>query len=524
MKFTKTIIKNLKLLMRAKSSAFIVIFGPLIIILLVGLALNKPSTYALSVGYYTSDENNPLTESFIQELRGNNYLIIPYDSSESCIESIKKSESHTCIIFPANFEIGNEAANKLEFYVDYSRTNLVYQIIDDVSKNLELKTSELSKDLTQTLLTKIDTTKTSVDKDILSIITIKSAIDTVISTVGATQDKTEDFDFSMDDISISKLKSGEKDLFTNAGSLKNLGFDATGEGIDIATGNETAIFQEIEEDLTDTYNTTVVIHSIFDDVADNITNILEAKVEEVEDQKKEVSANLGAITKSLDEVKTSTNTVKSSLESTLENLENIDISSAESIVSPIKTEIKPIVAESNQLIFMFPFLLVLVIMFIGIMLSSALLIMEKNSKAAFRNFTTPTSDRFFVVTTFVTSFIVLFLQIFIILLLTQYFLKIDIFANFIVTSLVLLITIAMFIFVGMIIGYLSRTQESSTMLSITIGSVFLLVSNLILPIETMSGFMKSLTRFNPYVVSSELLRKAMLFKVQFTEILNDLLF
>ncbi|MFH1770406.1 MAG: ABC transporter permease [archaeon] len=525
MKFTKTIAKNLKLLMRAKSSAFIVIFGPLIIILLVSLALNKPSTYDLSVSYYSPDQNNPLTESFIEELRNSEYFMLEHDSEISCIEAIEQGSAHTCIVFPKDFEVGNDVANKVTFFVDYSRANLVYQIIDAVSKKLEIRSTELSKGLTDVLLTKIMETRQDVDKNVLSMITLKSTLDTIISDIEGTKASTEEFEISMEDISISNLNSLTLKIYEDADELETLGMAAVDEGLDIATTNTSITFFETKEtEINDVFNDTHSNYEIADSLIDNVTEQIESQAEVVEEKSQEIISDLAVVQGSLGKVKTTSDEVKADLEDTLSNLEDIDIANAESIVSPIKTEIKPVVAESNQLIFMFPFLLVLVIMFIAIMLSSTLIVMEKKSKAAFRNFTTPTKERFFIFTTFITSFIILFLQVIVILLLSYYFLKTEIFANAGLTSLILLITMTMFVLLGMIIGYLSRTQESATMLSITFGSVFLLLSNLILPIETMSNLMKNLTKFNPYVMSSELLKRTMLFEVKFTDILSEIIF
>lgn len=524
MKFKKTIAKNLKLLIRAKSSAFIVIFGPLIIILLVSLALNKPSTYELSVSYYTPDKNNPLTESFVEGLQNSDYLMSPHDSNISCIEAIEQGSAHTCIIFPKDFEVGNDAANKVTFYVDYSRANLVYQIIDAVSKQLEIRSTELSKDLTEVLLTKIMETRQDVDKNILSMITLKSTLDTIISDIEGTKTSTEEFDISMEDISISSLNSLTLKIFEDAKELKTLGLSAVDKGLDIADNNTISFFENKKEEIETTYNDTPDNYNIADSLITNVTEQIENQANVVEEKSQEIIADLAVVQVSLGEIQTTANKVKGELESTLANLEDINIANAESIVRPIKTEIKPVVAESNQLIFMFPFLLVLVIMFIAIMLSSTLIVMEKKSKAAFRNFTTPTKESFFIFTTFITSFIILFIQVMVILLLSYYFLKTEIFANAGLTSLILLITMTIFILLGMTIGYLSRTQESATMLSITFGSVFLLLSNLILPIETMSELMKNLIRFNPYVMSSELLKRTMLFEVKFMDILNEITF
>jgi len=216
MKFTKIIKKNLKLLIRAKGSAFIVIFGPLLIILLVGLALNKPSTYALSIGYYTPDSNNSLTNSFINEMKLNNYLVAKYGSEELCIDEIKKGSTHLCIIFPKDFELGKNESNNVVFYADYSRTNLVYQIIGSISEKFEFRTTEISKDLTQVLLTKILKTKQDVDENILTIINMKSAANTISSSIEDTKKASSDIDFTSQDISLKDIKTAGGDIFSDA--------------------------------------------------------------------------------------------------------------------------------------------------------------------------------------------------------------------------------------------------------------------------------------------------------------------
>ena len=49
----KIIQKNLKLLIRSKSSALIIILGPLLVIFLVGIAFGNISKYSLNIGTYT---------------------------------------------------------------------------------------------------------------------------------------------------------------------------------------------------------------------------------------------------------------------------------------------------------------------------------------------------------------------------------------------------------------------------------------------------------------------------------------
>ena len=272
MKFTKIISKNIKRLLRARSSAFIVIFGPLIIILLVGLALNKPSTYELSIGYFSPDQNNALTQSFIEEIKNNNYVIIKYEKNETCIQGIKQGTTHTCIIFPKNFEMGNDEHNNIDFYVDYSRTNIVYQIIDAVSKEFELRTTELSKDLTQVLLTKIQQTQKEIDEDILSIITIKSTVDGIITNIQDAKTKSQTLDFSMETISLTNIKSTVSDIYDDAKDLKDQGISAIDEAESLLGGNvSSSSLTDIEEEINDIYNDTPETYEHFENLTINIS-------------------------------------------------------------------------------------------------------------------------------------------------------------------------------------------------------------------------------------------------------------
>jgi len=48
--------KNLKLLVRAKSSALVVVFAPLMIMLILGLAFNTSDKYGLTIGVYSASK------------------------------------------------------------------------------------------------------------------------------------------------------------------------------------------------------------------------------------------------------------------------------------------------------------------------------------------------------------------------------------------------------------------------------------------------------------------------------------
>ena len=138
-KFTKVVSKNLKLLMRAKRSAFIVIVGPLLVMLLVGLAFNNSSTYSITTGVYSSSFSNTSTV-FVDEM-AKKFNTIKYDNFDKCVNDVKQRFTHACIVFPPDMVIKNGATNEIKFYLDESNINLAWMVSKSVSDISMVKSS-----------------------------------------------------------------------------------------------------------------------------------------------------------------------------------------------------------------------------------------------------------------------------------------------------------------------------------------------------------------------------------------------
>jgi ABC-type multidrug transport system permease subunit len=526
MKVFKVTKKNLKLLMRSKTSMLVVVFGPLMIMLLVGFAFNNNTTSKLNIGYYAS-EKTELTNSFVTALSGNpNFLLLEYTSDSQCINMIEQGKAHLCIIFPDNFKIDNNNTNELQFYVDQSRANFVYAVIDTVSTKIDLTSSQLSYQMTNDLITVIDNTKKSNNEQLARIIKVKTAIDDITKDLDGVQSNLDKLDFSATNVDVApvnalstkiktntnNLKTEANTLVTNGQTAYNLLNDATNTTarnnfktqLDASKANIVTYTNTSDTDMASLLSTLTTLSSDVDK--------LNQKLNDAKSATGSSSSALDENLKALAEVKTSVDDLKALIETNNAQINALKVTNAQSIVNPIKTTIKPVSSKSGNLSFIFPYFIVLIIVFIGIMLSSNLIIMEKTSKAYFRNFTTPTKDLTFVMSIFFTSFVVVLLQLVFILALAYYFLNTSLFSNLALTAALILSAIALFTLLGMVIGYLFNSQEAVTMAGISVGSVLLFLSNLILPLESMSPIIQQIARYNPYVICSELLKKLTVFE------------
>jgi ABC-type multidrug transport system permease subunit len=540
-KVFKVTAKNLKLLMRSKTSMLVVVFGPLLIMLLVGFAFNNNVTSKLEIGYYTPEKTN-LTQSFVGALSDNpTFSLVEFTSDSTCIDMIQQGKVHLCIIFPSDFSLENGKTNELQFYIDQSRTNFVYAVLDTVSTKISLTSNQLSYQLTNDLVGVIESTKKSNSDQLARIAKIKTSITDITSQLEGVQSDLENLDFSGVDINLDPVDAASESLETSVNLLKDesealvetsnsfiTSLSGSGSG---CSGNCSSNRNEFQSDL-DAHEESIVdagneseveLNNLLNSLAivSAEVNTVLGKLDEAKKATGDSSDDINKNIKALATIKTNIDELKTLIETNNAQINALKVTNADSIVNPIQTTIKPVNNKSGNLSFIFPYFIILIIVFIGIMLSSNIIMMEKTSKAYFRNFTTPTKDLTFVMSVFLTGFVVVSLQLVFILGLAYYFLNTTLFTSLHLTILMILAAISLFTLVGMVIGYSFNSQEAVTMASISIGSVLLFLSNLVLPLESMSPVVQEVAKYNPYVVCSELLKKLTVFESSFSDVYMD---
>ncbi|MDD3174875.1 MAG: ABC transporter permease [Candidatus Nanoarchaeia archaeon] len=513
--------KNFKILFRKKTSFFTIFLGPLFVILLMSFTFSSNSEMQMSIGYISPDDS-PLTNEFVTNLK-TNYLAKQFWEKDTCVHELESGLMHACILFPENFEIENNKTNNIIFVVDKSRISLVYSVIESISSDIDVKTEELSKDLTDKIVSTLTNINTKLDSTLA--IVIKTKAKTTEQEGSATEigndmkeisDDLKDVDFTNLDTSIDSLHQYTKNIYDGV-------YSEAGDCLDIVETSEmdATLAAELEDELTAIRNVT---KTNYDNSSSKITDIATlvdsaiSTIEKIETLSSEQSSSLTKMKTDLSQMTIDLGTVKSNIESMQNEINNIQVTSTENIVNPITTSIETTSsAGNNKLALIFPYLLILLIMFTSLLLSSTLVVVEKESNAAFRTFTTPTRDEFFVFTTFLTAFMVVIIQLIIILAAVSYFLFDFILANIYVNITLILLATALFIMLGMMIGYLLKTQQATNMATIFLGTILLFISNIVFPIETISPSLKLIAQYNPFVITSELLRQSIVFNTGFSE-------
>ncbi len=527
--------KNIKLLLRSKASALIIILGPLLVIFLVGAAFDNANTYGLNIGFY-SEEYTDLTNSFISNLQEKEFKIVKYGSQDECVNDIKEGRIHACIIFPKDLEVPDvDRINEITYFVDYSRINLVWAITNVLNEKIEKKNSEISRDLVQILLDKLKLVKDKVTQEKAAVGNLNNEISGTKQIISNAQQQLNNIDLksvNIDQAIISNLSSNLDGLGKSIGQELNLTEDAIEELEDeIKSASYTNASQKDEilaelKDVGKRLNATRNVLTANSSVDKTTLQEVKAVLTNANQKLLEVQTKVNAAITSTDNAKnrlneaiqsveraiTMTNEVSAFLDSIANEIDEIKIKNATTIVNPIITNIKPVTSRGTHLNYLFPSLIVMVVMFISLLLGTTLVMMEKNSPAYFRNFITPTKDFTFVFSTYLTTIMLVAIQLVIIISIAFYFFKSQISGALPLLALALFLIMTIFTLLGMITGYLFTSEETATLASISIGSVFLFLSGVILPLEAVPEYLRQIVNYNPFVLSEGIIREIILFR------------
>jgi ABC-type multidrug transport system permease subunit len=459
--------KDLKMFFRSKVSSVFVILIPFLIILLAGFAFNSSNLSNVQVGVY-SNSYDEVMENIILNFDAGGFNSIKYSSDLECIDSVKSGDSQICVIFPEDLS-SESSIGEIVFYVDYSRSNLADTLVNDVESSVSNESSSIGLVIINDLI---------------------DALEVVKRDLPETKEKVND--------ALNNAKSNVESTSNFINPTENVG------GIIVQLG---VLKESIEANNTNAQNK-----------VDEIVVLLG----EVNTQGEQLSSDLNSNVEKQGEIVNSLNLVLEKINVLLISLNSNEIQSAEKIISPVKTRIEPINPESKSRDYLIPTLLSLIAMFGSILLASTFVLKSKKTRAFFRNFMTPTKSILFIISTYLTCLIVLLVQFIFVFIGIKFILKMNIFSMPLELLVVLFLSLTVFIFIGMFIGYLFRSEETIIFASMIIATLFMFFSNAILPLENISSGLMKFAMFNPLVVSSLAFKKVVLFGLNFSAIGTEL--
>lgn len=612
-KIINIVSKNLKRLLRSKTSTALILLGPILLIIIVGLAFNNSGIRGINVGI-VSHSNSSIITDFVEKTQGDEIKIVTYYIDDDCISSLTKGINHVCIIFPESIT----PQNRISMYIDYSRANLAFMIIEIISDKFSETNDEVALGMLETIFDNFDTTIKNIDLSQSSIKDIKGNAKSMNIEIISAQDNIDRINISFpfneyDDesldskkISLSDLKMMERVYRSNLGETKSvlLEYDSqlkiVDENLDeqIASRNQirenlllmfdllaceqtdyvdimdyiddqaafeevsrtkdmgcsaiytvdseiietTQVFDDTSRDIKATRayigDTLISINEVEDENDKEIENIkddveeinhaiekikvdmknAETDLDSANKQKSLLKQNLNQMGKTVNKTLVEFDEIDKNFKSTKDILNNITILDPKSLINPVSTQIKPIQTGKTTLDYFFPSMIILIILFVSMLLSSTMTMKEKNSKAYFRNTISPTKDYVFLTGNIITTFILTSIQVMLIMLLAKVFFNLTIINSIFTTSVIIMLLIIAFSLLGIIIAYFFTSEETTVLFTIILSIMLFVFSGMITPLESMSKTMAIFARLNPFVLGENLIRKTMIFNSGITSL------
>ena len=549
MKTLNVIKKNLKLLFKSKFTLFIVILGPLLILLTVGGFFESKSDLRVDIGYYSAVDDSNI-DSLASMLNQENYSIDQYSSIESCLNELKIGREQLCIEFPGRIDFEKGSNNEIIFHADNSKLNLYGPVIEKIDSRFRERALQISGNYTSDILGRLDYISQTTQKTIPVLNRLDKKITNLTNKLSLLSEDIKSLDISTEseELSTEDLGDNIEDMGEEVEGLKNAGNDAINEinslndfvdsrvddisdsledhndtcgecdEIESELDDSESRAETIDEDLEGAYSELADLFKELQAFKDDVESLNEdiqkdsENIKEMQDKKENLVQQMQAQLKKLNSSRSQISTAKEKLNAISNHISSTPLKDTEMIVSPFDTKTVPLNVEDDNVLFIFPYVIILIIMFMGLLLSSVLIMDEKKSNAIFRNFVTPTNDLVFIIGNYLTLFLIVFLQVSVVVGLFYWYFQADVITNIATTLLILAGAITLFIMLGMAIAYMMNNEQTSTLSAVLIGTILLFLSNLITPLEMLPAktayYIKLL---NPFVMSSELLRKSMIY-------------
>ncbi|MBI2669255.1 ABC transporter permease [Candidatus Woesearchaeota archaeon] len=529
--------KNLQLLLRAKSSALIVVFAPLLTILILGLSFNNSAKYGINIGVY-APVFSPDVEAFVSTLQEGEFKIVKYEANiEECIEDLKQGFVHSCISLPESLSVESNRPKEITFYVDPSRVNLVWMVEETVKNKFNLKSQQLSEELAQDMLSRLQQTKTGLAEEKATVASAKDKSSTAAGSTNAIKSGLSSVDVAPPTTTYDltalttfkenlagRLTEGKSKISAARGALSDSNVSSTAKTkiSSFLTQAEAELIAAEESFANNTgEGSFAAVSTLVESLNTDLTSA-KAKLAAAGEKVASAGTGLDGVQTSLQETLKLLESAQNNANSMLSTLEAQKVTDATVLSSPLITKVERVAAGKTYLNYLFSGLLVLVIMFSSLLLGTTLVMMEKNSPAFLRNFFVPIQKVTFILSTYLTTLVLIVVQLAIILGIALIFLP-QSYVALPLSGLILFFAASVFTFIGMLIGYVFVSEETGVLASISAGSMMLFVSGLILPLESMSASLRNVIAFNPFVIAERLIREVVIFDASIKVLWQDLL-
>jgi hypothetical protein len=501
--------KNLRIFFRNRSSSVIMVLGTFLVLFAL-VSFFSEDSQVVHVSYVVNQTSN-VSDNILLLLSGSGFTLHNFSTSEECISSVTEGTSKICLSFPDNLTVSEDYNESLVFYIDSSRINVVYYILDQVMSEFSEYSTIQRHRLVSDMLTAIDDVYAMLEAAESQAEAIEENFAEVEKSLLLLKADIAKIDVSYPSLNTLNLSRSASVLITRfrQASLNSNRFRRLSESL-IEEMDECGCL--VNQSYLDTLNKTYVSHQ-------ETLNGTEAVIKTLSSNVNSFTKFYTDSTKSLDELKKLKKAIDSDIKDALElvnqsqhdlasllntiknskaEFDALEIRKAERILDPISAEIVPI-ADSSRLGIAIPSVFLILLVFSSLLFSSSLVIFNRDSRGGLRETISPKPRGLFYFSILASALVLVVSQALVFMVVVALLLGLSL-VVFLQLALVSVCTALFFIFAGILIGNASDSKEMAFFISIVVTLILLLLSGEILPVEFISESLQSAIAHNPYEV------------------------
>ena len=472
--------KNFQIFLNSKTSSIMLILGPIILICLIGFALQNTSLKNVKAGVYNNNSGN-FSEVIINRLNAESFNVTIEKNINSCRQSVIDGTNDVCIVISKSYLTGDYFQYHLNLYVDLSEQRTVWNIIGDLQGITEQESSS---------------ERQSIAGD------VKSNLESVSSKLSDEKSKIND--------AINEVNFAESLLSSSISQQNN--------AIGMIENSKTSM-NEIQSTLLEIKNSNSVPEQYSSDLQNSLNqvNLVNSNLNQIENQinsqnYKTLQSELNSLHSELYEARDSI----SQIQDNINQIEGVDING---VSEPVTLSYQSVTDSGSGKIekqlgmidYLFPTFLLFFILFGATIFSSINRFVERKSGAYIRNILSKAKGTEFILSEFVLNLVIVSVQVAIIVYLASFFLNLSVFQNLLSLATVLIISISIFVLLGIAIGSALSSQESIIIGAVSISVLFFIFTSIIVPIETLPSSIASIVSLLPLTLLEAKLRTVLIF-------------
>ena len=532
------VFKDIQVFFRDYRSFILLFITPLVIAGSIGVVYLNAQPTDVKVILCSDTEKGKIYDAVFDSLLTSGIFTIMEENgncTQEIGESITASDARLGIII-----------NSYSFYNQMSEYNTTVEIIYDnskpigtiiqshvtiianrVSKEIINSAIGVARDELKNTVDQVDTNVEQLTSYLDDLKTLRSSIIAVRSDLSAAKESLEAINTLIDEMdeSINSIDSTIDDLYMFDSDIQETRnrIDVVIASLSVLNGTET-----IRDELSDLSYTLSLIQDTTGNIAATMTssrNNLQIVRDQLDIQF--VIDSIDAIEDDLDDIAVQFDNVVVLIEDSISEIQIIRNYLYEKIEEvpqqfeePIKTKIKGQFAGSSFITFMFPTIIITILLWISIFLSSVAFIKQRNQGILKRISITPTRTATIIISKILVYTLISLLFLPLIFLLGIFVFGVQISLSSII-PVVIIYTIASMIFVlqGLTIGSLTRSENSATLASLMLVIPLMFLSGTFFPQESLPEPLKWYTPFMPVNIAVNLIEGFFFYEFTMTYLL-----